>query len=179
MDLQVIIADPNHAHLRSARDAGVQTFFGDILSKEAEERLDLVAYDKIICATDNDAYNTLVATDLAPEFGRENVFQLKRVRESSARHALPATLGGQAIGGDKTYFEANALISDGWEFRVTGLSEEFTLEQWRVKNPEAIPIAELEKGGEPRFLRPDSAPRNTTDVELLSLSPPKPVQRDS
>ncbi|SDG21891.1 cation:proton antiporter [Sulfitobacter delicatus] len=176
MDLQVIIADPNHAHLRSARDAGVQTFFGDILSKAAEERLDLVAYEKLISATDNDAYNTLVATDLAPEFGRENVFQLKRVRESSSRHALPATLGGQVIGGGKTYFEANALIREGWEFRVTGLSEEFTLEQWREKNPEGILIAELEKGGKLRFLGPDAEPKNTTDVEILSLMPGRPRQ---
>lgn len=173
MDLEVIIADPNHAHLRSARDAGIDTFFGDILSKAAEERLDLVAYEKLICATDNDAYNTLVATDLAPEFGRDNVFQLKRVREASSRHALPATLGGREIGGGKTYFEATALIAQGWTFRVTGLSEEFTFEQWREKNPEAILIAALGKNGTLRFLRRDPEQKNTTDVELLSLSPAK------
>ena len=179
MGLQVIIADPNHAHLRSARDAGVDTFFGDILSKAAEERLDLVAYEKLICATDNDAYNTLVATDLAPEFGRENVFQVKRVRESSSRHALPATLGGQAIGGNMTYFEASALIYDGWEFRVTGLSEEFTVDQFREKNPEAILIAELDKSGNLRFLGPKSDPKNSTDIELLSLAPAKPKRSEN
>ncbi|MEX3315622.1 cation:proton antiporter [Sulfitobacter sp. PS-8MA] len=174
MELKVIIADPNHAHLRSARDAGIDTFFGDILSKAAEERLDLVAYEKLISATDNDAYNTLVATDLAPEFGRENVFQLQRVRESSSRHALPATLGGQVIGGGKTYFESNALIAQGWEFRVTSLSEEFTLEQWLEKHPEAILIAELESNGNLRFLGPEKEPKNSTDGEILSLLPGKP-----
>lgn len=174
MELKVIIADPNHAHLRSARDAGIDTFFGDILSKAAEERLDLVAYEKLISATDNDAYNTLVATDLAPEFGRENVFQLQRVRESSSRHALPATLGGQVIGGGKTYFESNALIAQGWEFRVTSLSEEFTLEQWLEKHPEAILIAELESNGNLRFLGPEKEPKNPTDGEILSLLPGKP-----
>ncbi|NUH65443.1 sodium:proton antiporter [Sulfitobacter sp. S0837] len=174
MELKVIIADPNHAHLRSARDAGIHTFFGDILSKAAEERLDLVAYEKLISATDNDAYNTLVATDLAPEFGRENVFQLQRVRESSSRHALPATLGGQVIGGGKTYFESNALIAQGWEFRVTSLSEEFTLEQWLEKHPEAILIAELEGNGNLRFLGPEKEPKNQTDGEILSLLPGKP-----
>ncbi|WP_069301102.1 cation:proton antiporter [Neptunicoccus sediminis] len=179
MGLQVIIADPNHAHLRGARDAGIETFFGDILSKAAEERINLVAYEKLICATDNDAYNTLVATDLAPEFGRDNVFQVKRVREASSRHALPATLGGRVIGGGKTYFEANALISQGWEFRVTGLSEEFTLDQWREKHPEAILIAELGKSGTLRFLEPESDPKNTVDVELLSLMPVKPKRREN
>lgn len=179
MGLQVIIADPNHAHLRGARDAGIETFFGDILSKAAEERINLVAYEKLICATDNDAYNTLVATDLAPEFGRDNVFQVKRVREASSRHALPATLGGRVIGGGKTYFEANALISQGWEFRVTGFSEEFTLDQWREKHPEAILIAELGKGGTLRFLETGSDPKNTVDVELLSLMPVKEKRREN
>ena len=179
MGLQVIIADPNHAHLRGAREAGLDTFFGDILSKAAEERLNFVAYEKLICATDNDAYNTLVATDLAPEFGRDNVFQVKRLREASSRHALPATLGGRVIGGGKTYFEANALISQGWEFRVTGLSEEFTLDQLREKHPEAILIAELGKGGTLRFLEPEADPKNAVDVELLSLIPAKPKRRES
>lgn len=178
MDLQVIIADPNHAHLRSARDAGIDTFFGDILSKAAEEQLDLVAYDKLISATDNDAYNTLVATDLAPEFGRENVFQLKRVREASSRHALPANLGGQEIGDGKTYSEANALISQGWKFRVTKLTEEFTLDQWRDMNPEGILIAQLDKGGTLRFLGPEAEPKDAVDVELLSLQPPRPERNE-
>ncbi|WP_417522592.1 cation:proton antiporter [Marinovum sp.] len=179
MELQVIIADPNHAHLRRARDAGVQTFFGDILSKAAEEQLDLVAYDKLICATDNDAYNTLVATDLAPEFGRENVFQLKRMREASSRHALPATLGGQEIGDGRTYSEANALIAEGWKFRVTGLTEEFTLDQWREMNPEAILIAQLDKSGTLRFLGPEAEPKDAVNVELLSLQPPRPAKADT
>ncbi len=138
-----------------------------------------MAYEKLICATDNDAYNTLVATDLAPEFGRDNVFQVKRLREASSRHALPATLGGRVIAGGKTYFEANALISQGWEFRVTGLSEEFTLDQWREKHPEAIMIAELGKSGTLRFLEPEAEPKNTVDVEILSLMPVKPKRRES
>ncbi|MGY9050525.1 MAG: cation:proton antiporter, partial [Rhodobacterales bacterium] len=142
MDLPVMIADPNHAHLRAARDAGIETFFGDILSEAAEHRLDLVRYEQIIAATDNDAYNTLVATDLAPEFGRENVFQLRRAKEQSTRHALPASLGGRAFGPDDTYISANARVFDGCEFRVTKLSEEFTLEKWRETHPNGDAVAD-------------------------------------
>lgn len=178
LDIEVIITDPNHAYLHSAREAGVDTFYGDVLSKAAEERLDLVAYETLICATDNDAYNTLVATDLAPEFGRENVFQFKRVRQSSDRFALPATLGGQNIGNGETYFAANERIASGWEFRATRLSEEFTLETWREKNPDAIPIADLDKSGTLRFLGPETDPKDSADVQLLSLMPPKASQQE-
>ena len=73
--------------------AGIATFSGDILSEAAEQRVELVSYATVLAATDNDAYNTLVATDLAPEFGRENVFQITREKGDRKRHQLPTTLG--------------------------------------------------------------------------------------
>lgn len=171
LDLPVLIADPNHAHLRQAREAGLDTFWGDILSEAAEHKLDFVTYDKVIAATDNDAYNTLVATDLAPEFGREHVFQLKRMRHASARHALPATLGGQKIGADESYFEANARLAEGWEIRVTKISAEFSLEQWREKNPEAIVIADLGPHGTLRLRGPEDKVKDTEGTRLVVVAP--------
>jgi NhaP-type Na+/H+ or K+/H+ antiporter len=173
MELPVMIADPNHAHLRAAREAGIETFFGDILSEAAEQRIDHVAYEKLISATDNDAYNTLVATDLAPEFGRENVYQLKRVKQASSRHALPATLGGRALGADETFFEVNARIAQGCEFRVTKLSEEFTLEHWRETLPDATVIADVGPNGTLRLLGPEDKVKDSAGTRILSLTPRK------
>lgn len=178
LDLPVLLADPNRAHLRAAREAGVDTFFGDILSEAAETKLDFMAYEKLVCASDNDAYNTLVATDLGPEFGRENVFQVKRERESSSRHALPATLGGRAIGADETLAEVDARLAEGWEFRATKLSEEFGLEDWREKNPEAIPVATLGPNGGLRLLGPEDAPRDAPGARLLALMPARSERRN-
>ena len=74
-EVPVLIADPNRARLRAARQAGVNTFYGDVLSEAAEHNLELAQYGRIIALSDNDAYNTLVTTDLGPEFGRDNIFQ--------------------------------------------------------------------------------------------------------
>lgn len=178
MDLPVIVADSNHAHLRAAREAGISTYYGDILSEAAEDRLDLVAYEKIICASDNDAHNTLVATDLAPEFGRDNVFQLRRVREGSSRHALPPTLGGRAIGGDMTFFEVNARLAEGWEFRVTPITEEFGYDQWRAENPEGIAHALLTAEGRLRVLGPESKISPVAGARLLALVPARQTRRE-
>lgn len=179
MELPVIIADPNNAHLRSAREAGLDTFYGDILSEAAEERVEFVAYEKLICASDNDAHNTLVATDLAPEFGRENVFQLKRVRDQSSRHSLPATLGGRAFGPNETFFEANAAIAGGCEFRVTRLTEEFPLDAWREAQPDAVPIAELGPNGTLRLLGPEDELSGGAGTRILARTPKRPERQET
>lgn len=169
MELPVMIADTNHARLRVAREAGVPVFWGDILSEAFEERVELMAYEKIVVATDNDAYNTLVATDLAPEYGRDNVFQLKRVKQAQARHALPATLGGRPLALDLTYMEANAQIAEGQAFRVTTLGEAFGLADWRARSPDAVALAELTPGGRLRFLRAGEAPQDKVGTRILSV----------
>jgi hypothetical protein len=171
MELPVMIADPNRAHLRQARERGLRTFYGDILSETAELALDLMPYGKIIAATDNDAYNTLVATDLAPEFGRENVFQLSREKQDKVRHSLPPKLGGRRLGQGDTFEEACERIANGWEFRATTLTDEFTLDDWHEMNPEGVLIAERFSEGELRFLNADAKPKGGDGATIVVLVP--------
>ncbi len=173
LDLPVMIADPNRSHLREARDAGLSIYTGDILSEGAEHRLDLMAYETVIAATDNDAYNTLVATDLAPEFGRENVYQLARETSDSARYALPPKLGERAIGAGETYWQVQRRMWDGWEFRSTTLFEEFTLQDWYNTHPEGIPIADIGPRGTLRILGPKDTPKDTRGTRLIAMLPMK------
>ena len=173
LDLPVMISDPNRSHLRDAREAGLNIYTGDILSEGAEHRLDLMAYATVIAATDNDAYNTLVATDLAPEFGRENVYQLNREASDNARYALPPKLGGRAIGAGETYWEVQRRMWDGWEFRTTTLSDEFTLQDWYDRNPEGIPIADIGPRGTFRLLGPGDAFKDTKGTRVIAMLPMK------
>jgi len=173
LDLPVMISDPNRSHLRDARAAGLQIYTGDILSEGAEHRLDLMAYATVIAATDNDAYNTLVATDLAPEFGRENVYQFNRDTSESARYALPPKLGGRALGAGETYWEVQRRMWDGWEFRSTTLSDEFTLQNWYDTHPEGIQIADIGPRGTLRILGPEDQPKETRGTRLIAMLPKK------
>ena len=99
LDVPVVIFDTNQRNLRSARNLGVPVLYGDVLSEAAEHILELHRYDHLIALSENEAYNTLVTTDLAPEFGRNNIFQLRRDREHSSRYELPSTLDGRAFFG--------------------------------------------------------------------------------
>jgi len=178
-EVPVLVADPNRARLRPAREAGLPVFYGDILSEAAEHSVELVSYSMVVAATDNDAYNTLVATDVAPEFGRENVFQLRRAKQDSRRHALPATLGGRTIGGGRGYWDLNRLMAEGWSIRSTKLSDEFTLENWRERNPEAVVLMQIGPGGTPRMVTSQEEMKAPTGSRLIAMLPPEEAAADA
>ncbi|MDO6589657.1 sodium:proton antiporter [Loktanella sp. D2R18] len=171
-DVPVLMTDPNFGNLRSARAAGIPTFSGDILSEAAEQRLELISYATLVAATDNDAYNTLVATDLAPEFGRDSVFQVMRAKNDSARHQLPRTLGGRKFGPEETHHGLEALIAQGWTFRVTRLTEEYTLQHWRQNRPEAHLFARIDTAGAIKLIRKDEEVKPAPDVRIIAMRPP-------
>lgn len=177
-DVPVLMTDPNYGNLRGARAAGIKTFSGDILSEAAEHRLELVSNASIVAATTNDAYNTLVATDLAPEFGRDNVFQVMREKTDSARHQLPRTLGGAKFGPEETHRGLDRLVRLGWTFRITRLSEEFTFEQWREDRTTSALIARISPAGDIKLIRRDDDVKGAPDVRIIALRPPGDDQPD-
>jgi NhaP-type Na+/H+ or K+/H+ antiporter len=170
-EVPVLMTDPNFGHLRGARSAGIPTFSGDILSEAAEHRLEFINYATLVAATDNDAYNTLVATDLAPEYGRDNVFQIMREKSDSARHQLPRTLGGQRFGPDMPYDDLEGLVADGWTFRVTRLTDEYGFDDWRAKHPESILIGWLPEGKAIKLVREDTQIKSADGVRLIAIRP--------
>lgn len=178
-EVPVLVTDPNHAHLIRARAAGIKTFYGDILSEAAEHQVELLSYRTLVAATDNDAYNTLVATDFAPEFGRESCWQIARAKAEKSRHALPTQLGGRPFGAGRGFDEFERLMADGWTFRLTRLSEEFAQDQWRERRPDALVVARLSAKGDFRLAKGDADPDMPPGTRVIALLPPGTVAEDS
>ena len=174
--MNVLIADPNRAHLQTARATGVPYFHGDILSEAAEDSIEFIAYTTLLVASDNDAYNTLVATDLAPELGRDAIWQLARHKEEIARHALPNQLGGQPVHGNRTLEQYLDLIAAGWVFRTTRLTEEYTLEAWRAARPEVIPLVVVNRG-KLQFVANPARIEGRPGTRIVSMIPPETVEK--
>ena len=175
-DVNVLITDPNRGHLLSARRAGLPYFYGDILSEAAENSVEFIAYNAILVASDNDAYNTLVATDLAPELGRDSIWQLARHKEDLPRHALPSQLGGRTVNGNRTLDQYLDLMERGWVFRTTRLTEEYTLEKWRAARPEVIPMATIDRG-RLQFVGDPARIEGRPDTRIISLIPPETLEK--
>ena len=185
LGMPVLLADTNWNRLIAARREGIPVYYGEILSEAAEHRLDLSQYGALIAATDNDAYNALVCTDLGPEMGRSSVFQLGRTRTQAAseraeRHQLHFTVGGRTLfreGAD--YYELARLFREGWEFSKTPLTEQFDYESYLAARDPATKVLFLLKADQrlnfsTTTQRVNAGPGDT----VISFGPPRPKKQD-
>lgn len=125
-EIPVQIADENWNHLKSARAQNIPTYYGDILSEHAHHEINMASWASVITATDNDAYNALVCTELGPEIGRGNVFQIGHREGGGNKRELHFTLGGRPLmrpGFDFT--ELDDKIQNGWVFSSSILTKEY------------------------------------------------------
>ena len=169
----VILADANWRRLKPAREAGLETFFGEVLSEDAEVRLDHARFETAIALSANEPYNALVSSHFAPELGRHRVFQLSSQdgEEEDPRGIGIGARGRTLIRRGRTY---DALIRDfyrGWKFARTRLSDHYGLEEFRADRPHSDFVAEIKPDGAIIFLGPNREPRGGDGTILISFGP--------
>ena len=157
MGISVLVADTNWRRLRGARLEGHATFYGEVLSENADMRLDHSAFNHIIAATPNDAYNALVCVEFAPELGRHRVFQVSGGdKDDDDGDSIAFTSRGRTLSSRGRSFDA--LTRDwwsGWRFSATGISENYTLENFFKSRGEDLDIFLIKKSdGTLEFIQP-------------------------
>ena len=166
----VVIADRNWFRLREARERGLPVYFGEFLSEATEHRLEMNRYGMIWALSDNDDYNTLVCTNYAPEFGRNNVFQIGRNESSALARALPETIGGRRIGTGLSFEEFQRRSMKSWEFVATPLTEEFGPEDHFAEHPKAERIAVIRSNGTVVVFKADFEPKMQAGDSILAMA---------
>jgi NhaP-type Na+/H+ or K+/H+ antiporter len=175
-NVPVILSDSSWHHLRFARMTGVSTHHGEILSERSEEKLELNAMSHVLAATANDAYNALVCTRFAPEFGRNSVFQLPHLEKHEVdKKAMARTIRGRiAFGENARYEDLMRRHYQGWVFRKTLLSENYDYQTLlKEKNENTILIAIVDDQGEIKFYPIDESVEPETGDTVISFGPKK------
>ena len=172
-DVEVIVADSNYRRLKSTRDAGLDIFMGEVLSEDAEIKLDHARFSTVIALSTNDSYNALVCSHFAPEVGRHMVYQLSinDDEENDDRGLSSNARGRTLIRRGRTY---DSLIRDqyrGWEFARTRLTDKYSLEQFRKDRPGADIVAEIRPDGTLLLLGPNREARGGEGAMIISFSP--------
>ena len=132
LEIPVMIADSSWRRLRPARLANLETYYGEILSEVTEHHVDLNRFGHLLAVSGNEAHNALVCTDLAPELGRAQIYQVNaRGKDEDDRQALSYTLKG------KTFLHTGTGLDEllrrhynGWTYQRTKLSDEYPPEKY-------------------------------------------------
>ncbi|MEK5231774.1 sodium:proton antiporter [Lysinibacillus sp. FSL K6-0232] len=146
-DIDVFMMDRSWEDLSPARQQGITTEAGDILSEHTEFYVDLTPYDQLIVATKQDAYNVLVCAEFAPELGHPNIYQT--ALHSTDPKNYSRKYGGQLlVDAEHDIHQLNALIEQGAQLRQTKITEVFTWEDYLAQNPQAVMVYAITQDGD-------------------------------
>jgi len=136
----VLIIDSSWGRLQEARQNGLKTYAGDILSEHTDYEVDLTPYETMLVATGTDSYNALVVNNFVPEMGRANLYQTA-IHEGDPDD-FHASLSGRTLFGEKwNIHELEWKAEEGYTMRKTQLTEQFSYEDFKVKWAEdTIPL---------------------------------------
>ena len=138
-----MVADSSWENISRARMAGVPTYFGNPVSEHAERRLDLTGIGQLFAVSQRGELNALACLRYAHDFGRNAVYSLATTVADGAddKHTLASDQRGQQLFGTQySYAKLASLISQGADFRQTGLTDEYTLQTLLAAEPGAIPL---------------------------------------
>ena len=173
----VLVADTEWGGIREPRLADIPVYFGEILSEDAHDTVDAKRFAAVIAATPNDAYNTLVCTDLGPEVGRSTVFEIRSGPRPSERQSLNFTLGGRPLTRDPEMrlldFQLDQAL--GWGFQATRLTDEFRFAAYQESRaPETRIILWKKPSGLLVFFTSTKGGNPEPGDVIVSFAPPRP-----
>ncbi|MCB1538486.1 MAG: sodium:proton antiporter [Rhodospirillales bacterium] len=123
--IDVLIADGDWRRLQAARLSDIPVYYGELLSENAEAAVEHHAYDALLAATPNPAYNALLCGQFADVMGRARLYTLHPDEEGVAlRHRLARMLKGREWAPDRlTLDRLESLYAEGWRFRTSRIGK--------------------------------------------------------
>ncbi len=134
----VVLTDRRYERVTKARQEGVEVYFGDVLSEEAEVDLPLERLTWLLAASDDDSYNSLVCMSYGSTFGRRHTLQWSLQQDSKRRENQHNRTGLMPWGERASCSELTRLFWRYGGFKVTSVSQEFSFEDLKDRNPNAV-----------------------------------------
>jgi NhaP-type Na+/H+ or K+/H+ antiporter len=134
-EFSVVVSHSSWDGLRSARMAGLDTFYGNPMSERAERLLDLSGMGKLFAMSGNSEFNSLACAGFVQTFGRQNVYYLPVTSsqggsEPDTNAGLTNMYGRQLFADDVSLSKLLSLLSQGATIKTTRLSASFDYEEY-------------------------------------------------
>ena len=170
---RVKLADTSYEEVRTARMAGLETYFGDPISSHADQYLELVGIGRLFALSRRSRWNTLACMKYRSEFGANRVFSLRTAedRDASDRERLPEDYQvPRLFSEDLSYEKFASLLAQGAQVKVINLTESFDLDNWKqTTGNRLIPLFSLGEGQKLRVFTQDEEPPLDPGSKLIAL----------
>ncbi|GGY43377.1 cation:proton antiporter [Parvularcula lutaonensis] len=179
LDVPVLIADSSYRALRPARNRGLDTFYGEILSEVSDHHIEFGRYNTLLAVGPNESHNALVCTDLAHEMDRSRTFQLSSPKGvGEHRRAVSYALQGRPLlSKPLSLDELMQRHYNGWGFQLTRISDSYGPEEFLEAIGEESVIVMIERDGQLQFVSSDRPFQLKPGDRVLAYVPPSVLNR--
>jgi hypothetical protein len=166
---RAVLVDSNQNHITKSQQEGFETYYGDALTEETLEELNLAGLGRLLAMTSNDEVNTLAVLHFPDIFGRSELYQLPNSSMTSGMTA--SHLQGRILFGPKvTYDLLQNRIAKGDTIEATTLTGSFDLSDYQMHyGDDAIPLFLISDSGKLTVYTADNQPTPKVGQTLISL----------
>lgn len=169
----VLLVDTNWNNVTAAKMDGLNVTYGNALSSQTDDLLDLTGIGRVLALTSNDEVNALVSLKFANLFERANVFQLAPIRGEGEPLGIARAMGGRLLFGESATFRAlGQAFGNGTEIKITDLTPEFdSMDYQAFYNGEAQVLFAIDKAHKLLVNTVDAPLKLHEGMSVISLVP--------
>ncbi len=174
--ISVKLVDGSWSALKPARLAGIDIYYGELLSEHAKDWVSLHHLNAVLCTSGNHYYNALVCKALAGEFGQHNVFQLpaSHTLQNKNRRLERQQRGHIAWQSDANSAYLNELLAAGWETQLTRVTEEYGISELEKDlGDDWILLGTVDKNGLVNLNSPEISLTIRNEQQVMYFAPPR------
>jgi NhaP-type Na+/H+ or K+/H+ antiporter len=172
-NFRVLLGDDSRAEVKEAQMAGLDSYYGNLISEHANTNLDLIGYGRFFALTPEREVNHLACTHFALEFGKAHVYcvstESKKIKTSQKRDVLHHYRGFTLFGEKITYAKLASLLASGAKFRSTKLSDGFTLEDLQEEHQGVLLLFAISPKGDLQIFVDKGSMKPLSGWTIISL----------
>lgn len=172
-EFNVLLADPVWENYRLARMDGLDVYYGNPQSEQAEAVLDFSSIRQVFALSPNRHQNANAIAHFSYLFSPEQVYSIRSSQGKGFANQESTAFRARQIlfPEDCTFTKLNSLIKQGWQVKATKLKEAFDWQAYKDRQKEALPLFVVDKKG---LLVPMIGNGYQPEAEetIIALSPP-------
>jgi hypothetical protein len=175
---RAVVTDSNWDNIREARMDGLETYYGNPVSENAERYLDLSGLGALLLASPYRDVNAVAAVHFRSSFGSHRIYGLNAgIDSGNTKFQLnQGYVGRRIFDEDLTYSTLATLTAKGYTIRSTTLTETFDWEAYCAKNDTRTVIFTSIDEGKLRPWMPSEHSAPEAGTRIFSLQEPEPFE---